>query len=388
MKPSEFTADKPGELRRFTPAGKDNDGWLFLPNPLPPQWEFPVAMWPLLADAKEALGTLNGIGQTLPAPDLLLKPLQSREAISSSAIEGTYVDPRQLLLYDIDPQEPTSEEGPQADQKEVSNYRKALELGCEFADEGPILNRHLLEMHRLLMQGVRGAKKSPGEFRRVQVQIGANGKYVPPTAGEVPRMMAQLERYINEPDQRFDPLVRSYLVHYQFEAIHPFVDGNGRIGRVLLALMTKQLLGHRRPWLYMSGYFEKYREEYVGLLHDVSTRGAWQTWIEFCLRGTIAQAQDSIDKCEKIQSLRDQYHGLVQEVATPRSHAIIDRLFQSPVMTASQVADLFAISFPTAQKDLRRLCEASILQEDKETHPRNYYAPELLRIAYEESGNL
>ncbi|QDT01605.1 Fic family protein [Adhaeretor mobilis] len=385
MKPEDFTAEKPGELRRFVSSNTGEEGWLFLPAALPPDWEFPASLWPLLADAKETLGTLNGIGQTLPSPDLLLRPLQSREAISSSAIEGTYVDPRQLLLYDIQPEEPTSEEGPRADQKEVSNYRRALQIGCELTDKGPILNRHLLAMHKLLMQGVRGAKKSPGEFRRIQVQIGSQGKYVPPPPGDVPEMMAKLERYLNEPDEGFDPLVRSYLVHYQFEAIHPFVDGNGRIGRVLLALMTKQLLGHQNPWLYMSAFFEQHREEYVELLHRISTRGEWYPWIEFCLHGSIAQARDSIIKCEKIRQLRDEYHERVRDTATPRSHAIIDDLFQSPVMTTSQVAEYCNVTFPTAQNDLRRLCEVKILVEDDDSHPRNYYAPELLQIAYEDA---
>lgn len=377
-----FTAEKTGELRKFQNRSIDRDDWLFIPAEFPPAWEFPAELWPLLAEAKEALGTLNGIGQTLPNPALLLNPLQNREAITSSRIEGTFVTPRQLLLYELDPQEPESAEGELADWYEVLNYRTALTQCCELLSDAPITNRILRTMHKTLMSGVRGHEKSPGQFRRVQVQVGATGRYIPPPATELPRLMANLERYVNEADDRFDPLVICYLVHYQLEAIHPFSDGNGRIGRLLLALMIHKLMRHDWPWLYMSAFFERNKEEYIDRMFQVSARGEWQTWIEFCLYGTIVQARDSIRRCGSIAALRDDYHQRIERRATSRSHAIINQLFQSPFLTITSVQNQFDVSYATARNDVARLVEVGILQELEGRHPRSFCARELFDIAY------
>lgn len=382
MDAKRFTDSRPGELRKFTNPQTEKTDWLFIPNEMPPDWRFPERLWPLLATAKEALGTLNGIGQTLPNPNLLLTPLQSREAITSSSIEGTYVTPRQMLLYELDPREPTSPDEQAADWREVFNYRQTLVQGCQQIQDMPILNRDLRAMHKTLMSGVRGARKSPGEFRRVQVQIGATGRYVPPPPADVPRLMANLERYINEGDDRFDPLVLCYLVHYQIEAIHPFADGNGRIGRVLLALMVYKVMLHTSPWLYMSGFFEQHREEYADLLFRISTHGDWESWIEFCLQGTIYQALDAVTKCNRIVQMRDQYYERIKSRSTSRSHGIINWLFEWPLLNIPRVAEKWGIDYKTARKDLERLVEVDILKEIPDSRPRSFLAHELFDIAY------
>lgn len=386
MERSQFTSSSPGRLSPVqVPApGKD---WTFTPHSLPPQWNFPVRLWPLLAAAKEALGTLNGIGQLLPDPQLLLRPLQSREAIASSGIEGTYVTPEQLLLFELDPQEVELSDHEAADRQEVYNYGLALLRGCELLETLPLCNRVICDMHRVLMTGARGQNKNPGSFRTYQVQIGSNGRFMPPPASEVDRLMGDLECYVNTENEEFDPLVRCFMVHYQFEAIHPFGDGNGRVGRALLALMVYKLLGHVKPWLYISAYFEQYRDEYMKCLFDVSTTGDWEGWIEFCLRGAAEQANDSIRRCHLFNALRKEFHERVAS-STTRTYAIIESLFKTPAVTITSVSKQFGTAYHTAQADIERLIRANVLREMEGKYPRTFFAPEIIRVAYGVNSSL
>lgn len=370
-----------GELRKFSNPNTGKDDWLFIPNEFPPQWEFPTELWPLLSDAKEALGTLNGIGQTLPNPELLLRPLQNREAITSSSIEGTYVTPEQLLLYELDPREPTSAEGQLADWREVSNYATALKQGCRMLEQLPVCGRLICEMHKTLMSGARGARKTPGEFRKIQVQIGSTGKYIPPAPAEIDRLMNNLERYVNQGSPSFDPLVLCYLVHYQFEAIHPFSDGNGRVGRALLALMIYKWMRHTMPWLYMSAFFERYKDEYTNKLFRISTNGEWGPWIEFCLNGTIQQARDAIRRCDRFKQLRSELHERVKN-GTSRSHKLVESFFENPVVNIPTAMARFGVTYKTAQRDLERLVESNVLREIPDCHPRSFYVWEIMQVAY------
>ncbi len=380
MDPDKFTESLTGQLVKF---GKSSGEWAFVPDPLPTSWEFVTDLWPLLADAKEALGTLNGIGQTLTDPQLLLRPLQSREAISSSSIEGTYVTPEQLLLYQLDPKDPASGDEAAGDWREVFNYGQALVHGCELLKTIPISNRLIKGVHNVLMRGARGNNKTPGEFRKWQVQIGSSGRFIPAPVQHVPDLMGTLEAYINGPDERFDPLIRCFLVHYQFETIHPFADGNGRVGRLLLALMIYKCLGHSHPWLYLSAYFEKYKEEYISNLFAVSADGRWREWVEFCLRGTIQQAKDSIRRCHQFNELRRTLHEKTDSPSS-RTHGIIERLFTHPVITTGFVQVEFEVCYNTAKRDLDKLVKDGILREILEHYPKSYYAPDIMRVAYDE----
>jgi len=379
MEKSRFSEHSPGRLVEVRLPRND---WSFVPDELPPNWEFPARLWPLLANAKEALGTLNGIGQTLPNPELLLRPLATREAIASSKIENTFVTPKELLLYELDPHESRTGNDKQADWMEVFNYGRAMRQGCTALSELPLCSRLIRDMHGTLMHGARGRDKSPGEFRSCAVQIGSSGRFIPPPAANVGRLMDNLEWYMNREDD-LDRLVRCFVVHYQFEAIHPFADGNGRVGRALLALMIYHSHGHLMPWLFLSAYFERYQEEYVQKLFDVSTRGAWEEWIEYCLNGVIVQSRDSIVRCNLFHQLRGKYDARVDS-HSPRTHQIIESLFASPVVTIPSVAKRFHVQYHTAQSDIERLMDAHILFEVGGTHPRSFFAPEIMRIAYDD----
>jgi Fic family protein len=369
---------------RIVPIDHPRAGHAFVPHSLSGDWEFDPALWPLLAEAKESLGTLNGIGQTIPDPLLLLRPLQKREAIASSSIEGTYVTPHQLLMFELDPSEPTSASNPVADWQEVFNYSTALQEGSQLLEELPLCNRLIKLMHKTLMHGVRGRNKSPGEFRKIQVQIGSSGRYIPPPANRVESLMNELEEFMNSSDTLYDPLVRSFLVHYQFEAIHPFQDGNGRVGRALLALMISHLLGHASPWLYLSAFFETYKDEYIQKIFNISTQGDWSSWVEFCLRGVIAQSNDSIRRCGQLNDLRTKFHERI-ETPSSRTHPLIESLFSAPLVTVPKVEKMFGIVYMTAKKDIELLMKYGILQELSNRKPRTFYCREVMKVAYEEN---
>ena len=383
MDRTQFTNQSPGNLveidRAHHPLRKD---WAFIPNELPPQISFSNELWPLLVKSRDRLGTLNGIGQTLPDPELLLRPLQNNEARASSQIEGTFVTPEQLLMFEMNPKEPKSSNDSSADWQEVFNYSNALTIGAEMMQTRPLGGHVIRSMHSVLMRGVRGRNKSPGQFRKCQVQIDHNARFIPPPATEVERLMQNLENYIAEADEGFDPLVKCFLVHYQFETIHPFEDGNGRIGRALLSLMVSKLLGHSHPWLYLSGFYDRFQKEYFGKMFQVSANGEWESWLGFCLDGTIQQAEDSIQRCHRFNSLKDDYHRRVKDSQTPRTHALIDGLFKNPIVRVTTIKKTFDTTYNTAKHDIEKLVEAGILRQIPNHRPKSFYATEIMDIAY------
>ena len=366
-------------------ADAPDPDWAFVPAPLPPRaWRFPQRLWPLLSDAKERLGTLNGIGRTLPNPELLLRPLQSREALRSSSLEGTYATPEELLLFEKSAdKEPTSEGDRRNAWLEVFNYGESLRLGMELLGSLPFSLRLVRAIHERLLRGVRGRERTPGDIRRTQVCIGSDRRFVPPPIDRLPDTLSELEKYMNTEDSEPDGLVRCYLLHYQFEAIHPFLDGNGRVGRALLSLMIYKLCGHHMPWLYMSAFFERFKDEYVDKLFKVSAEGAWDDWLEFCLRGTIEQANDSIRRCEELRELRDKYAARLDR-GSVRTHQIVERLFTDPIVTAPEIEKALNVSYPTARRDLDLLVQAGILRLIERTHPMAFCAHEVFAIAYRE----
>ena len=232
------------------------------------------------------------------------------------------------------------------------------------------------------MEDVRGTHRSPGAFRTWQVQIGSSARYVPAPPEHVDRLMSDFELYLNIEDARYDPLVRAFLAHYQFETIHPFGDGNGRVGRALLALTVYKWLGHSLPWLYMSAYYEQYRDEYMSHLFRISTQGTWTEWIEFCLRGTVAQANDAILRCRHFHRLRQEFLTRLT-TASPRTHRIIEELFLSPVVMVVHLAAKMDVTRQTAKTDVDRLVDAGILKHLAGFRPQAFYAPEIVRIAYD-----
>lgn len=392
MDASRFKDGAPGRLveidRADHPAKKD---WAFIPNELPAKWEFDQNLWPLISEARDRLGTLNGIAQTLPDPELLLRPLQNREAIASSQIEGTFVTPEQLLLFELNPREPRSAgDKDMMDWIEVFNYSNALKIGCEMIETHSIKNHVIRSMHAKLMLGVRGRDKSPGKFREKQVQIGSSARYIPPPCAEVDRLMRNLEEYIAAESLTPDPLVKCFLVHYQFETIHPFEDGNGRVGRALLALMMQKLLSQKHPWIYLSAYFDRFQDEYFSNLFQVSAAGEWNKWIEYCLNGTIIQANDSIRRCNRFRELQAEYHQRLKVSSpTPRSYLLVDHLFREPIVRVASVKQRFGTHYATAKADIEKLVECGILKElEGSQRPKSYFSPDIMGIAYGKSDSL
>lgn len=377
MDVTQFTPNFSGELVRLA----DGDD-AFVPAPLPPSWTFPNELWPLLAEVKHLFGVLEGIGRVLPNPGLLLRPMEDREAIRSSRLEGTYVTPTELLLFDMSPLEPTSESDPANSQREVFNYRRALNEAV--ASPLPISLRLLRDMHRTLLTGVRGQDRSPGSFRQVQVYLGSSKRFIPPPPFRMAECLDAFEKALHQPAP-FDPIVEAFVAHYQLETIHPFVDGNGRIGRLLMALMIYQRCGFSKPWLYMSAFFERYRDEYVERLFNVSSRGDWTGWMEFCLRGAAFQAKDTIDRCERLLKFKDEYVTRIESSGgSLRLHQIVDQMFQSPFLRVADLARRLDVTYPTAKSDIDRLVNLHILTELPAMSLKTFYSPDLFNLAYED----
>src|SRR6266699_45925 len=260
MDPKEFSSTS--MTGRLVPVANVQPGVeaAFVPNPLPPEWKWPNELWTPLIEARKSLASLDGTGKHLPNPEILLNPLQSREAQLSSQLEGTITDPQQQVLFEADPRYPTSKSDPNNAFQEVFNYRRALRLRLEGENDLPLSLRLVRELHAVLMKGVRGSDQTPGEFRKIQNQIGWPARYVPPPPQNLDETLDAFEKYLHSTDA-FDPLVKAFLVHYQFEAIHPFRDGNGRVGRLLLSLTIAEWCKLSSQWLYMSAFFEKRKKE-------------------------------------------------------------------------------------------------------------------------------
>jgi len=382
MDRKKFAEQAPGELIAI--GGGDIS---FVPRPLPPNdWSFPVDLWPLLADAKRYLGELEGIGSVLPDPTILLRPMADREAIQSSALEGTYATPKELLLFELEPTDVSTKSTKEQDYREVYNYQQALHHGTTSAI--PLSLRLMRDLHRILLSGVRGRDKTPGEFRRIQVAIGATRRFIPPPPEKLDQCLFPLEAYLHDETTGFDPLVHCFLVHYQFETIHPFVDGNGRVGRLLLAIMLQQRCGLTKPWLYLSEFFERHRDEYIDCLFSVSTTASWSRWIEFCLQGTLAQAKSTIARCRRLLQVRDDYARRIADVGGHvRLTEIIQGIFTSPFVRVAQLAKRLDVTYPTAKSDIDRLVQAGILHELPNVTPKTFYAPDVFKVSYGELGN-
>lgn len=380
MDRTRFAANAPGELVAIT-----NGDVAFIPQPLPPnEWSFPNELWPLLAEAKHFLGQLEGIGSALPNPTILLRPMADREAIQSSALEGTYATPQELLLFELEPTD-GAKSNKEQDYREVYNYQQALHHGSD--STLPLSLRLIRELHQILLSGVRGRDKTPGEFRKIQVAIGGTRRFIPPPPDHLQACLQPLESYLHAQTPGLDPLVHCFLVHYQFETIHPFVDGNGRVGRLLLALMLQQRCGLTKPWLYLSEFFERHRDDYISSLFAVSTSAAWSRWIEFCLQGTLSQAKATIARCRRLLKIREEFSRRAADVGgTVRLTDIIEGIFSWPFVRVSQLAKRLDVSYPTAKSDLERLVQANVLRELPNVTPKTFYAPEVFNVGYGELG--
>lgn len=274
--------------------------WAFTPNLLPPHINYNKDLIYLLSEADRLLGELSGTGRLLPNPYLLIAPYIRREAVSSSRIEGTQASLNDLFFYEAE----EKEEPKVADVREVRNYVKAMEYGTDRLKKLPVSIRLIREIHRILMQGVRGGYAAPGEIRRTQNWIGPPGcslnesTYVPPPVDEMKQALSDWEKYLHS-NSKEPPLIQCSLMHYQFEAIHPFLDGNGRIGRLLITFLLRERGCLTQPLLYLSAFFDKFRNEYYSRLLAVSQKGDWNGWISFFMRGVVNQSKDAITDAKK-----------------------------------------------------------------------------------------
>jgi Fic family protein len=331
---------------------------------LPPQPPIDVAaISGLLSRADIAIGRLDGVGRTLPDPDLFVAMYVRREAVYSSQIEGTQSTLDDVLAFEL---EGHGQRIP-LDVEEVVNHVAAMNHGLQRLGELPLSLRLIREIHEALMQDVRGAERSPGEFRRSQNWIGPAGgtlaaaAFVPPPVHEMMEALGDLEIFLHE-DASYPPLIHAGLAHAQFETIHPFLDGNGRMGRLLITFLLVHRRVIQRPLLYLSLYLRHHRAEYYDRLMAVRLDGDWEGWLRFFLRGVAETAEEATGTAEAILRLRDAHREMVRDLGTSALH-MLDVLYERPVVNVAAAQQAMAVSWPTANKLIRSFQGRGLLEE-------------------------
>ena len=340
----------------------------FVPAPLPP---VPPIEWDekLLAAfdaAALALGRLDSASDMLPSTELFLYTYVRKEAVLSSMIEGTQSSLSDLLLFEID-QEPGV---PVADVQEVSNYVAALEHGLKRLAEGfPLSLRLLREMHGILLSHGRGSHADPGEFRRSQNWIGGtrpgNAYFVPPPAENVLECMGELEKFLHDIPHATPPLLKAALAHVQFETIHPFLDGNGRLGRLLITLILCEQKALREPLLYLSLYFKEHRQYYYDLLNNIRANGDWETWLQFFAEAVTTTASQAAISIRKLAEMAETDAATIATVgrAAPSVRAIHTAMLERPIVSAGWLAEKTGLTPATVNKALARLEDLEIIRK-------------------------
>ena len=374
MRRQDFKVTSPG---RLVPAGGVH---AFVPDPLPRQLQLAGSTARLMSRANHRIGELSGISRPLKNPYLLGSALLRREAILSNRIEGTITNSEQLVLFEAGARldDDDSSAG------EVLNYVKAMRHGIKMLPKLPVSLRLIQELHDIVLKGVRGQRELPGHFREDQNWIGRPGssiqeaRYVPPPVADMRRGLNDLEKYLHlEPhsgsegwedfEEQADLaplLVRLALIHYQFEAIHPFRDGNGRVGRLLIPLLLVSHGRLRAPLLYLSAYLERHRTEYYDHLLTVSQQGAWTEWIDFFLRGVIESATEAISQADTLIHLREDWRGRFEKArSSALLHKLIDSLFERPAITIGSAERLLKVTTASASKNIKKLLSEGIVEE-------------------------
>ncbi len=383
-----FSKSSTGQLI-LVPRG-DASYHAFVPNPLPKSigdMDLTANIQNLLSKASMALGRLGGIGYLVPNPDFLVIPYTRLEAVASSRIEGTQTSLSELFYF-----EAANERPPRVnDITEVRNYLNALYYGLDRLNSLPLSLRLVREIHERLMTDVRGGTpdRTPGEFRKSQNWIAPAGyslneaKYVPPPPDELMRVLGDWEKFLHEAEMPV--LLECAMMHYQFETIHPFLDGNGRVGRLLITLLLCARKALPYPLLYLSDYFEKNRAEYYDRLLAVSRDGDWHGWLRFFLQGVINQSNHAIESAKRIIDQREQYRQILQnEKVSSTVLALLDYVFTMPYLNARQVSEKLSITFPTAQNAIDQLENLKILEEvTGKRRNRIYVARQLLQSLVE-----
>lgn len=348
----------------------------FLPKPLPPSpsIELDEEIINLLSRANRSIGILEGVSRQIPDIGLFVSMYVRKEALLSSQIEGT-----QATLDDI--LDPNIEENTNRHVADVVNYIKALQYALERLKELPICNRLLKETHRILMQDVRGEEKNPGEFRRSQNWIGPagstlkNARYIPPDPDDMIEAMSDLEKFINREDE-LEPLIKIALIHYQFETIHPFLDGNGRIGRLMISLFLteKKLLSNET--LYISYFLKRNRIEYYDRLTEVRTKGSFEQWIKFILLAVYESAQDAIRTIDELIRLHDRNYNAVKKTgkASNTILKVFNYLEGSPIIDIKKTSAELKLSFNAVSNAVNKLVELGILKQTENVRRSRVFA--------------
>lgn len=379
MRPEAFSSHERGWVRRT-----ETGFYAFFPAAVPRQLSLSDEVVKLLDEATGAVHRLGGVGRLIPNPHLLIGPHLRLEAVLSSRIEGTKTDVGQLLRFEAG-QAPSPEAADDA--TEVTNYILAMEHGLARVRGGfPVSVRLLREMHEQLLRGVRGQHRRPGELRTSPVWIGGstldNAVFVPPPPDEMRDALGDLEQFLHERDLPL--LVQLAIAHYQFEVIHPFLDGNGRIGRLLIPLMLVLRDALPQPLLYLSAYFEQHRSEYYDHLLITSQSGDLMPWIAFFLRGVRRQARDSEERTVRLVELQHQLRNDL--LAEGRSNSVVrlaEQLFSVPVVTAARVESMIGVTRPTAHSAIDALVERGDLVEmTGRERNRVYEAPAIFEAVY------
>lgn len=379
------------DLKAFSnPAGElveHTEGYFyFLPNPPPSMPNIDKKTVMLLSEANRKLGNLSGVGSILRNPHILIYPYITKEAVLSSRIEGTQASVSDVFKFRAEGEKKVDKERKTRDVKEVTNYIEALEHGLSEIEHSDIDYNLIKEMHRILMTGARGEDKNPGEFRKIQNWIGKEGTtieeatFVPPAPAALYKPFRYFMEYMKRKDVPL--LIQISLMHYYFECMHPFRDGNGRVGRLLITLFLCKRDALSQPLLYLSAYFDRKKSQYYRKLLEVSQKSKYEKWVQFFLKGIIEQSQDSLDRAKRLNSLSDKYqHKLLSIDATSNAQKLIDKLFYNPFITIPQARDYLDVTYPTAKKAIDILERAQIVDEitGKERY-KLYCASEILEV--------
>ena len=360
----------------------------FVPAPLPPPLAWDQELTVNLSSADRAVGRLAGEGRRLPNPHILMRPFVRKEAVLSSRIEGTRATLGELLAAEAG----AAVERSPADLREVGNYVTALEYALERLDTLPLSLRLVREMHEHLTRGVRGDVATPGEFRRSQNWIGPpgctldNATYVPPPPSELMTCLGDWERFLH--DDTLPPLVHAALAHSQFEAIHPFPDGNGRVGRLLITLLLVKRGVLSSPLLYLSACFEATREEYYARLLGVTERGEWEEWLTYFLRGAALQSEDAVDRIQRIDNLFSQWKQGLAHSQSRLPERALDLFAENPFWTVGGLAGRLEVAFTTAQRAIGRLEAAGVVAQVGEGRRNRVYCAQAVLDVLEEPAVL
>jgi Fic family protein len=360
----------------------------FVPALLPPKLDWTPRLIRVLSDADRLIGKLAGEGGRLPNPHILMRPFLQREAVLSSKIEGTQATLGELLAAEAGVAVDRSPD----DLREVGNYVVALEHGIVRLKELPLCVRIIRELHEKLMTGVHGQQATPDRFRKIQNWIGkpgstlATASFIPPPPDDVETCLAALEKFLHESD--LPPLVTIALAHYQFEAIHPFLDGNGRVGRLLITLflIERQILP--TPLLYLSAFFEAARRDYYDGLRGVSERGEWNEWLEYFLQGVARMSEDALSRAARINSKLIEWQKKAAGDSTNAPLRVVELLAVNPFITAKGAAEKLGVAFTTAQRAIERLERLGIVKQSGDAKRDRVYCANALLDILEEPARL